>query len=301
VTICDAHLHFFSKGVLAFYGRQVDSLRGQSDPAAAAAALLGIEAPPAEPETLAARWVAEMDKYGVSRAALFGSAPGEHAAVSRAVRAFPDRFVPFQMINPRSADATMMERADRGLRGVLLFPALHGYYPDEDVCRPVYEAARESKLVVFVHIGKLRIVIRDKLGVRIPIDEALADPRRLGEALRGHPEVRFIVPHFGSGRLHELLNAVRGVRNLWIDTSSSNNWMAQSSEYPTLEAAFQAVLESADIGPERVVFGSDSTVFPRGWRSDVYQDQLAALEKLGASERDRQLIFKGNFETLFAD
>jgi predicted TIM-barrel fold metal-dependent hydrolase len=300
VTICDAHLHFFSKGVLAFYGRQVDALRGQSDPAAGAAALLGIEAPPAEPEALAARWVAEMDRYGVARATLFGSAPGEHATVNRAVRAFPDRFVPFQMVNPRSADATTIERAG-GLRGVLMFPALHGYLPDEDVCRPVYEAARESKLVVFVHIGRLRIVIRDKLGVRIPIDETLADPKRLAESLREFPDVRFIVPHFGSGRLADLLSVIRGVKNLWIDTSSSNNWMQQSPEYPTLPAAFRAVLESPDLGPERVVFGSDSTVFPRGWRSDVYHDQLAALESLGAPERDRQRIFKENFEALFAD
>ena len=53
----DAHLHFFSKGVLAFYARQVESLKEELDPAAAAAAYLGIEVPPAEPEALAARSV----------------------------------------------------------------------------------------------------------------------------------------------------------------------------------------------------------------------------------------------------
>lgn len=300
MTICDAHLHFFSKGVLAFYGRQVESLRSQPDPASAAAAQLGIEPPPAEPETLAARWVSEMDRHGVRRAALFGSAPGEHGAVARAARAFPGRFVPFQMVNPRSADATALDRVDRAIRGVLLFPALHGYLPDDDVCRPIYEAAQDSKLVVFVHVGKLRITIRDRLGVRLPIDEALADPFRLAKVAQQFPEVRFIVPHFASGRLEDLLIAISGARNVYVDTSSSNSWTETTPAYPTLAAAFQAVLESPSLGPDRILFGSDSTVFPRGWRADVYHQQVEALEQIGAPPRDREAIFSGNFETLFA-
>src|SRR5687767_2085793 len=100
----DAHLHFFSKGVFRFYARQTESFRDELDPAAAAAAWAEVEAPAAEPEALAARWVSEMDRNGVGRAALFGSAPGEHNAVSRAARAHPGRFVPFQMVNPRGAD-----------------------------------------------------------------------------------------------------------------------------------------------------------------------------------------------------
>jgi len=295
----DAHLHFFSKGVLAFYGRQVEALKDELDPAAAAAAQLGLEAPAAEPEALAARWIAELDRHGVSRAALFGSAPGEQSTVARAARAFPDRLLPFQMLNPRGADVAGVLRsvAENELRGVLLFPAMHGYYPDDAVCRPVYEAAREHGLVVFVHLGRLKIAIRDKLGIAGTIDERFGDPTRLAPVLREHAEVPFIVPHFGCGTLAQLLPVIRGVRNLYLDTSSSNAWMADTP-YRDLATVFRTVLDCADLGPERILFGSDSTTFPRGWRSDVYETQRAALEAVKASALERDAIFGGNLRRL---
>jgi predicted TIM-barrel fold metal-dependent hydrolase len=302
LTVCDAHLHFFSKGVLNFFARQVDGLKDAADPAAAAAQQLGIEPPPAEPEALAARWVAELDRHGVRRSALFGSAPGEVGAIARAVRAFPDRFVPLQMVNPRSADAAGIGRdlVERGIRGMLLFPAMHAYFPDDAVCLPLYEAARQHRLVVFIHVGQLRIAIRERLRVPGTIDSAYGDPMRLTPVLHEFADVPFIVPHFGSGALGELLPAIRGVRNLYVDTSSSNAWTADTPAFPTLEAAFRAVLSCPDLGPQRILFGSDSTVFPRGWRADVHQQHVAALDAIGAPGPDREAIFSGNFERLFA-
>jgi len=300
MPIEDAHLHFFSKGVLAFYARQAESLKDALDPASAAAAALGIEAPPAEPEALAARWVAELDRHDVSRAVLFGSAPGEQSAVSRAVRAFPDRFVAFQMVNPRAAEAAALVRSlvEAGIRGILLFPALHGYYPDDASCRPVYDAAREHGLVAFVHLGQLKIAIRDRLRVPGRIDPSLGDPVRLGPVLREYSDVTFIVPHFGCGTLGALLPAIRGVRNLYLDTSSSNAWMAETPELPDLAHVFRAVLDCPDLGPQRLLFGSDSTVFPRGWRADIGQQQAAALESLDVAASEREEIFGGNLRRL---
>ena len=295
----DAHLHFFSKGVFRFYARQTESFRDELDPAAAAAARVEVEAPPAEPETLAARWVSEMDVNGVARAALFGSAPGEHNAVARAARAHPGRFIPFQMVNPRGADLAGVLRslAEHEIRGVLLFPAMHAYYPDEDACRPIYAAARERGFVVFVHMGRLRITIREKLGIRGGIDEKFGDPARLAVILRDYADVPFIVPHFGGDKMDEVLAAARGCRNLYLDTSSSNSWIAES-RFPDLLSVFRTALDSPDIGPERLLFGSDSTTFPRGWRSDVYVEQKAAVEGLGLSAGDREAIFGGNLRRL---
>jgi predicted TIM-barrel fold metal-dependent hydrolase len=296
----DAHLHFFSKGVLAFYARQVDALKDALDPAAAAAAQIGIEVPAAEPEALAGRWIAEMDRHGVARAALFGSAPGEQSTVTRAARAFPDRLLPFQMLNPRGADLAGILRlaSERELRGVLLFPAMHGYYPDDPACRPVYEAAREHGLVVFVHLGRLRIALRDKLGMATTIDETFGDPARLAPVLREFSDVSFIVPHFGSGTLAALLPAIHGVRNLYLDTSSSNAWIADAPAYRDLATVFRTVLDCPDLGPERLLFGSDSTTFPRGWRADVLEAQRVALDAVNASSLERDAIFGGNMRRL---
>ena len=61
---------------------------------------------------------------------------------------------------------------------------------------------------------------------------------------------------------------------------------------------FRRVL--AVVGPDRLLFGSDSSFFPRGWVRDVYDQQSAALDEIGATADVREKIFGGNFERLFA-
>lgn len=284
--IFDAHLHFFSRGVFKFYASQAGI--GVDE----AIQRLGIEAPP---DDLAGRWVQELDRFGVRRAALFGSAPGEQEAIASAVAAYPDRFVGFQMLNPKQPGA-LEDIAAKKLRGVLLFPAMHQFYPDD--VRPVYETARKHGLVVFIHVGYLRMAIREKLGLPGTFDERFGDPARVAKIAREFSDVNFILPHFGCGFLTALLDATRGLRNIYLDTSSSNEWMKRTPEFPDLATVFRTVLDSKTFGPDRILFGSDSTVFPRGWRKDVYEAQRAALQAYPADVREA--IFYGNAERLLA-
>jgi predicted TIM-barrel fold metal-dependent hydrolase len=63
--------------------------------------------------------------------------------------------------------------------------------------------------------------------------------------------------------------------------------------YPlTLEDLFRKAFET--IGPERVVFGSDSNAFPRGFAVRYLQDQLRACYTLNLPEADVALVFGGN-------
>ena len=299
-ALCDAHLHFFTREVLCYYAKQSAEYRTLEDPAARVAHRLGISLPPGEPQDLAALWAEQLDRQQVSRALLFGSVPGEQRAVSRAVAAFPHKFAGFQMLNPLDPEAgrATADIASKGLRGLLLFPAMHGFFPDDQASLEACRLAGQYGLIVFVHVGPLRIVIQEKLGGGGAIQPRYGDARRLGNTLRAFPEVRFIVPHFGCGRLAALLEAARETRNLYLDTSSSNSWMQQGPEPTDLETVFGKMLEEKAFGPERLLFGSDSTVFPRGWRKDIYLDQRAALDRLGVSSRERRLIFSGNLERL---
>src|SRR5947208_13119601 len=95
LTVNDAHIHFFSHG---FYtglaqGKRLDSPE-------ALGPVLGWDIPAADPVTLAAQWVAELDRFGVGRASLIASSHGEEASVSAAVEAYPDRFFGFFMLDP---------------------------------------------------------------------------------------------------------------------------------------------------------------------------------------------------------
>jgi predicted TIM-barrel fold metal-dependent hydrolase len=65
----------------------------------------------------------------------------------------------------------------------------------------------------------------------------------------------------------------------------------------TLEAVVRSAV--AVLGPTRVLFGTDSSFFPRGWQSGVHDQQRTAVGALGLGEDDRALIFGGNFDRLF--
>ena len=100
-TINDAHCHFFSTPFFATLGGD------------AALAKLGWDAP-GTADALADRWVAELDRHRVGRAALIASVPGDAASVAAAVARHRERFVGFCMVDPTRPDAT-----DRLLLGPL--------------------------------------------------------------------------------------------------------------------------------------------------------------------------------------
>ena len=54
------------------------------------------------------------------------------------------------------------------------------------------------------------------------------------------------------------------------------------------------------LGPDRLLFGSDSSFFPRGWQKPILESQQAVLQEIDADLHTTQKIFYENFERLFA-
>jgi hypothetical protein len=54
----------------------------------------------------------------------------------------------------------------------------------------------------------------------------------------------------------------------------------------------------AVVGPQRLLFGTDSSFFPRGWQAAVFDQQAAVLVELGCSHEEAQAIFGGNLARL---
>ncbi|MGH9142309.1 MAG: amidohydrolase family protein [Vicinamibacterales bacterium] len=284
--INDAHCHFFSTPFFATLG-------GES-----ALAKLGWDAP-GSAEELADRWVAELDRHQVSRAALIASVTGDAASVATAVRRHPTRLVGFFMVDPtqpeadaRAADAV----AAGGLRGICLFPAMHRYSIQDVRVRAIFDiAAATPGTAVFVHCGVLSVGVRKKLELQSPFDIRFGNPLDLHAVALSYPRLPIIIPHFGAGLLREALMVADLCSNVLLDTSSSNAWMKYVGL--TLADVFRQAL--AVVGPERLLFGSDSSYFPRGWVRQVQEQQSAALDAISATADAREKIFGGNFERLF--
>jgi predicted TIM-barrel fold metal-dependent hydrolase len=284
--INDAHCHFFSTPFFAGLGGD------------AALATLGWD-PPGTAEALADRWVAELDRYQVSRAALMASAPGDAASVAAAVSLHPRRFVGFFMVDPTQPDAAASASralAAGGLRVICLFPAMHRYAIQDDRATRLFDVAADTPgTAVFVHCGVLSIGVRKKLGLPSAFDIRFGNPLDLHAIALRYPQVPIVIPHFGAGMLREALMVADLCPNVLLDTSSSNGWMRYVGL--DLPAVFRQAL--AVVGPERLLFGTDSSFFPRGWVSAVYEQQSSALDEIGASTDAREKIFGGNFDRLF--
>ena len=288
----DGHIHFFSPSFFAGLGADQKAIAG-----------LGWDNPESV-EQLAGRWVKELDTYGVEKAALIASLPGDADAVAKAVALNSSRFVGFFMLDPTREDAlAYAERAlDEGLRTICLFPAMHRYSLYDDRVTKVFELAAGRRggtvdqIAVFVHCGVLSVGVRKKLNLPSPFEMRFGNPLDLHGVALKYPQVPIVIPHFGAGMLREALMLADCCPNVYLDTSSSNAWIKYAPGL-TLSEVFKAALDVA--GPDRLIFGTDSSFFPRGWQRIVYDQQRTALNAIGVGENVQKKIFGENFARLF--
>lgn len=297
IEVQDAHAHFFGQSFFKALAVQ----KGVSDVAGMVAAL-GWDLPPDRNEDLARRWAEELDRHGVAKSVLMASVPGDEAAVGDAVRAFPDRFYGYFMLNPLADGAT--ERAkiafeELGLQGLCLFPAMQGFSVQDSGLGPLYElAAQADNRVVFVHMGVLTVGIRAKLGLPSKFNMSFSNPIDLHAVAMDHPATNFVLPHFGAGYFREALMLASLSPNVYLDTSSSNSWRKYLTPRPGLPEIFAQALDV--VGPKRLLFGSDSSFFPRGWNREVFDAQCEAMAQAGASQSDAEAVFGANLARLLS-
>jgi predicted TIM-barrel fold metal-dependent hydrolase len=293
MPVADAHVHFFSQRFFAALAAQKPGLTVD-----AIGSVLGWQMPPA-PEDLGAAWAHELERQGVARAALIASVPGDEDSVERAVAAHPGRFYGYFMVNPLAPDVVprVQGALDRGrLHAICLFPAMHSYPMHGDAALAVLDVVHATRpaTLVFVHCGALSVGVRDKLGLPSPFDMRHSNPIDLHSVALRFPHLRFVIPHFGAGMFREALMLADLCPNIFFDTSSSNRWMLYDGL--DLRAVFRRSLDI--VGPRRLLFGSDSSFFPRGWNASVFEAQSKALYELGLDADDAKLIFGENLRHL---
>jgi predicted TIM-barrel fold metal-dependent hydrolase len=237
-------------------------------------------------EEMAVRWAAELDAKGLDLVVFMTG--GGNSSLAETVRLHPDRFAGFAHHDLAAPDAlAQLKQAveEMGLRGYkLLAPRLTVTF-DEPRLRPVWEYMAERRLPLLIHFGLLGT------GGGI-VSHPLINPLSIFNVAHEFPEIPVIVPHFGCGYWQELLQLAWSCPNVYVDTSGSNQWMRWMPYELTLESAFRKAYET--IGPERILFGTDSSWFPRGFAYRYLQDQVRICRWLAMKEEDIQAIFGRN-------
>jgi len=296
VALADAHVHFFSHRFFASLAEQ------KGVPIDQLAPILKWQLPAEDPSQLADTWVHELDKYGVAKASLIASVPSDADSVIAAVRKHPERFYGYMMVNPTAPDSVEQVKtalASGHMHALCFFPAMHRYSIYDDRATALLELlAAHPRTAAFVHCGVLSVGFRKVLGLPSLFDMRYSNPIDLhGVALR-FPTLRFVVPHFGAGYLREALMLCDLCPNVHLDTSSSNSWMRYEEAHLDLRIVFRRALDVA--GPKRLLFGTDSSYFPRGWNAHIFETQSKALYEIGVTDEVARLIFQENLPHLFA-
>ena len=296
LPVADAHVHFFSHRFFASLAEQkgvaVDRL----------APLLNWQLPAEDPRQLADAWAHQLDHHGVAKASLIASVPGDGESVIAAVDRHPERFYGYMMVNPTAPAAVAQVEAALAsghVQGLCFFPAMHRYSIQDDRVSALLELlAARPRSVAFVHCGVLSVGVRKALGLPSLFDMKFSNPIDLHAVALRFSQLRFVVPHFGAGYLREALMLCDLCPNVSLDTSSSNSWMRYEEAHLDLRNVFRRALDV--VGPQRLLFGSDSSFFPRGWNSAIFETQSKALYEIGVNEEVARLILHDNLVRLFS-
>ncbi|GGG61667.1 amidohydrolase family protein [Paenibacillus radicis (ex Gao et al. 2016)] len=236
------------------------------------------------------RWVQELDKYNIGGMNFLTALDNDNMADQLAH--FPDRFTGFAfhpIEAPDAADELKRAVNELGLKGYKLFGPLTKIPFDDPSLKPVWTFLAEKKLPVLIHFGMLG----HAGGI---VHHPNINPLAIFNTAREYSDIPFIIPHFGAGYFQELLHLCWSCPNVLIDTSGSNQWVRWMPYELTLESLFRKTYEL--IGPERIVFGTDASGFPRGFPYRYLQDQVRVTRELRFSESDIELIFGNNARRL---
>ena len=298
--IFDAHVHFYSNSYFRFLIRQKVNRLDINTELKTLATKGRIEIPGEDPVLLAKRWIEVIDKWKIERMVVISSLPGDEDEVVKAVNAFPTRLTGLFTVDPNSnlliSNAEKRLKQDR-LQGIFLYPSLYHINISDPWLDPLFKLCEETNAIVYVQFGRLIIRPREFVALPTNIDESCANPKDLEPVAKKYPKIRFIIPNFGAGQLDETLALGKSCPNVYVDTAGSNSWMNDHASKPDLRTVFQKFI--ASFGAGRILFGSDSGMFPRGYRYDIVDNQTKLIQEMRVPLGDAKKIFYENAAALY--
>jgi predicted TIM-barrel fold metal-dependent hydrolase len=288
--IIDAHVHVVTVGLLEEYLASMETPPSGFEEALQRRQYgrkVGV-LPATSPAETAESFVDRLAAAGVARAVVMSLAP-DNQWMRDFLAAAAGHVVGSTRIDPRSSNAVRLldREVEAGFRGVKLLPVNMAYRLSDPACRPFFKRLEEHGLPCTIHYG---------VSVDAGSDLRFADPIDLSPVARDHPGIPFVIAHFGAGWFDSVLRLAYQCPNIHVDTSGTNNWLDFIVPRMTLADVFEVALDA--LGPERVLFGTDSgTTAP--YREWIAFQQRRILEELGVSAIDRDRVLRANAARLF--
>ncbi len=297
LEVIDSHIHFFLSSALSdparwggrYTAEQLARMKQRFEQNLKERGQPAMDVSLQTPADYARRWAEEFDRHGVT-AGCFLTLEEDLRPLSEFTARDPARFIPYAYVNP--LDPAAPEKLSRqvqehGARGLKLITTTQWFHPYDERIYPLYRRVTELGIPLLVHCG---------VSIGYQADFRYANPLELQPVLRDFPDLPILLAHFGAGFFREALLLCYQAKNLLLDTSSSNIWMKYQDHPMTIRDVLERALDAA--GPERIVFGTDSSYFPRGFRRDIFNEQYEALRSLGGSDDELRQIFSGTIRRL---
>ena len=236
----------------------------------------------------------DMDAAGIERAVLQGwywetpTTCAEHNhLMAAAISAHPDRLsavATFHPVGGESALSSLRRARDLGLVGLgELCPEAQGYTHEDPVFERALTLAGDWGWPVTMHVTEP--AGRDYPGrVETPLMKII-------ELVRAHPEVRFVLAHWGGLLPFFEMNAAvaRSLANACYDTAAS----------PLIYGPEIARAVASAIGTERILFGSDYPILPRGVAVPTFEPFLRVVRDGGLLPAGLEAVLSGNARRLY--
>ncbi len=288
IEVVDAHAHFITFNTGQEWLKSGASLERMKQRVQYQTDMRDEFAFPEEKWDTGQMWVDELDKYGITAIGMMvGPESREEFLLAR--HRFPNRFLGYANVDPAREDAVdrVKQAGEDGFQGIKLYPSQWAFPVYDQRVYPIYEEARKQRLLVILHFG---ITIGTRANLRF------GNPLDIQPVAHQFPELNFMIAHFGAGFFREILLLMYQTHNVLMDTSGSNSWMHYLPYDLTLQKVFEKAISAG--GACRIVFGTDSSFFPRGYRYNILEAQYQAVvglkTKLKLTEEDINLIFKDN-------
>ena len=180
----------------------------------------------------------------------------------------PDSIIAFFSIDPRREGAvrhfqTAVE--DGAMKGLKLYPPT-GFYPDDEVCQPLYEICLDRGLPVVYHAAPSPMQ---------QVEYSHPDCfRRLAEKF---PRLKIVMAHAGGEWAGPAVAACRDHENIYMDISG---WQTMAGGEPDGVSYLFSKLDSF----EKVFWGTDNPIFnglmkAPDWVSSIKQSDIPEKEK----------------------